>query len=100
MTSKWRVIKKAVSRFYDYVGIEFDMLFGEMLGVRLNMNETNVRKRSTPQFEAYENMSWYLIDNKEAPQLMKEFNWIRKKSGLYIIDEKDVLTLLYRIDKL
>ena len=99
MMTAWRVIKKSVEK-YNYVGIEFNMYTGDISGVKMHDDETEVRKTKTSQFEVYENGVWITLPTKDAPSLLRDFNKARKEQGRAYIGEAEVLSMLYKIDKL
>lgn len=100
MMTKWRVIKKAVVGQFNYIGVEFSLENGLMEGIKVKDADTVVRKRSTSQFEALENDEWIGLNTKEAPNLLKDFNIVRRAEGLPYITEQEVLKMLYRINSL
>lgn len=100
MTVMWRVVKKSAYKHYNYVALEFDMFTGEMRGLRVNAKKTNVRLRTTVEFEVLENNEWVTISYKDVPSCMKEFNNIRIKYGKEPLTEDTILIKLYALDNL
>jgi len=100
MMTKWRVIKKAVEGQFNYVGIEFNLEDGSMTGVKIKDIETSVRKRKTSQFEILENNKWMTLSYKEAPSLMRDFNKVRVVNGMKLVNEQQILKMLYTINNL
>ncbi len=100
MMTKWRVIKKATTSRYNYIGIEFDCEQAEMQGVKVYNRDTGVRKRTTSQFEVFENDSWEVISNHDTKGLIMTFNEARRQRGKTTVGEAQVLELLYKIERM
>lgn len=100
MISAWRCVKMATHTKFSYVALEFDMITGELQEVRVHRNDTDVRKRSTTEFEICENGEWMTMPYKEIPSLMRDFNKLRKKYNLLLLFKHDILRKLYALEDL
>ena len=99
MSTKWRVIKTATGRNFDYVGVEFDE-YGTAYAIRVNADETSVRKTKTPEFEAFEGGEWITISYGDVQDLLKETNEARRQYEQELLTEEDVRDLFYQADQL
>jgi len=98
--SAWRVVKMSTNKDYEYVALEFDMLSGSFKETRVCSCMTDVRKRSTTEFEICENGEWMTIPYSDVPSLMKDFNKLRASQGKACVLENEVLRKLYTLEYL
>ena len=99
MATKWRLVKTATWRGYDYVGVEFDE-YGNAYAIRLNAGQTTVRKTKTPPFEAFEGGEWITINHEDVHDLLKETNTARSHYEQELLTEADVKELFDKADQL
>ena len=100
MLTHWRCVKMTTHTKYSYVALEFDMVTGELKEVRVHKNDTDVRKRSTTEFEICENGEWMTMPYKEISSLMRDFNKLREKHGMPKFYERDLLYKLQSLEDL